>query len=648
MKHKDTRSAVESMAKLLLLAIIATLAIPAHAQYKVLPASGQISWGQIAVGMPSNGSTASITNTSTTTLTISSFSITPSEFHLIDGYAPVTLNPGESMAFQLNFVPDAVQTFTGSISMTIDGYSQPAVVTLTGTGKKTLAAASVTPATYAFSQPVGTTSAPTTVSVSNTGKSNMTLNAITIDPPFTISGYTLPTIMKPGTTLNFPVTFYAPSASTYYSTLYFSFDNVPGKGVSLTGTGTAATALAVASYSILPSATQGAAYLATLLPAGNVGSTTWALAAGSTLPSGLTLSSSGSITGSVASTVKLGNYPFTVQVTDTSNNTATAQMTLPVDAPTGSNCNNITTDVTGTTTPMVPLTDLGTGTYQGFEGGLYPNGSNLMPASHDADGMAFANAIQPLDANGNPDPLNGKEVLIGVGMSTAHTDWDGFISAAQADPTVNPKLVIVNLAMNGVLGSRYADPKDSVWASDLNYLLPQAGVTANQVVAAWVAESDALSSGTFPSDMYQLTGQLEGLAQNLHNYFPNLKLAYYSSRYYTGYSNGILHPANDEPYAYESGFAVKNMIAAQLNGSPALNYNSANGPVKAPWLAWGAYYWANGLLARSDGLVFSCQDAKADGNHPSIPKGKQKDALQILNFFKTADTTAPWFLAPPQ
>lgn len=578
-------------------------------------------------------------------LTVTSFSITPSEFHLIDGYAPTTLNPGGSIAYQINFVPDAAQVFNGNITLTIDGVTTPVVVNLTGTGKKTLAVGQVTPTTIAFSQPVGTTSAPTTVSVSNTGKSSMTLNAVTIDPPFSVTGVTVPMIMKPGTTLTFPVTFFAPSTSTYLSTLYFTFDNIPAKGVSLTGTGVAPSSLTVASYPTLTTSTQSSAYLSTLQAAGGTGSVTWSLADGSSLPSGLTLSSSGTISGTLASSVTVGNYPFTVQVTDSTNAAATAQLTLPVAASPGSNCNSITFNVPGTSTPIIPLTDLGTGTYQGYQGGLYSGGSNQRPPGNEADGLAFANAIQPLDANGNPDPVNGKEVLIGIGMSAAHTDFDGFMLAAKADPTVNPKLVLVNAAMNGVLGTRYADPTDSVWSADLNYMVPQAGVTSNQVVAAWVSESDAIISGTFPTDMGKLKGQLQGIAQNLHKYFPNLKLAYYSSRYYTGYSNGILHPANDEPYAFESGFAVKNAIQDQINGLPALNYNPANGPVLAPWMSWGPYYWANGLLARNDGLVFTCQDAKADGNHPSIPTGKQKDAQQILNFFKTDETATPWFLA---
>ena len=42
------------------------------------------------------------------------------------------------------------------------------------------------------------------------------------------------------------------------------------------------------------------------------------------------------------------------------------------------------------TTKLVPLTDLGTGKYEGFEGGLYPDGTNTRPASHEAAGLALA------------------------------------------------------------------------------------------------------------------------------------------------------------------------------------------------------------------------------------------------------------------
>jgi hypothetical protein len=153
-------------------------------------------------------------------------------------------------------------------------------------------------------------------------------------------------------------------------------------------------------------------------------------------------------------------------------------------------------------------------------------------------------------------------------------------------------------------------------------------------------------TGTFPGDMTQLQSELESIAQNLHSKFPNLTLAFYSSGFYSGYDNGNPHPGSPEPYSYESAFAVRGMIEDQLNGLPAMNYNPANGPVMAPWVAWANYDWANGLYARSDRLTWSCQDFTATDLHNSDPEGREKTTNMLLNFFRSDDATVPWFLAP--
>ncbi len=66
--------------------------------------------------------------------------------------------------------------------------------------------------------------------------------------------------------------------------------------------------------------------------------------------------------------------------------------------------------------PASPLCDLGSGTYLGFTGGLYPGGSNEIPPGHLAAGLTRAATIRPLDRSGNPDS-SGKIVLLSVGMS---------------------------------------------------------------------------------------------------------------------------------------------------------------------------------------------------------------------------------------
>ena len=45
----------------------------------------------------------------------------------------------------------------------------------------------------------------------------------------------------------------------------------------------------------------------------------------------------------------------------------------------------------------VPLTQLGSGAYKGFVGGLYPSGTNVEPSAHSAAGQSRAQAIEPLD-----------------------------------------------------------------------------------------------------------------------------------------------------------------------------------------------------------------------------------------------------------
>ncbi len=82
----------------------------------------------------------------------------------------------------------------------------------------------------------------------------------------------------------------------------------------------------------LPSGTVGASYSATLSASGGTPPYTWAITAGS-LPSGLSLSSSGAITGTPSTT---GSSSFTVQVTDSTTptaQTATKALSISVSAP---------------------------------------------------------------------------------------------------------------------------------------------------------------------------------------------------------------------------------------------------------------------------------------------------------------------------
>jgi hypothetical protein len=106
----------------------------------------------------------------------------------------------------------------------------------------------------------------------------------------------------------------------------------------------------------------------------------------------------------------------------------------------------------------------------------------------------------------------------------------------------------------------------------------------------------AQPSAPFPTEAKQLQQDITATLNNLSERFPNLKIAYLSSRIYGGYA---VTPLNPEPYAYESGFAVKWSIEAQITGASELNYDPAHGVLRSPWIAWGPYLWPTAPRAAS-------------------------------------------------
>ena len=294
------------------------------------------------------------------------------------------------------------------------------------------------------------------------------------------------------------------------------------------------------------------------------------------------------------------------------------------------------------TSKLKPLTEMGAEEHHGFKGGLYPDGKNARPASHEAAGLALAKQVQPLDAAGKPD-ARGKIVLLSVGMSNTSQASQGFARLLQTEKDISPAIVFVNGAQGGMTAAAIQDPDDGrtgarFWTT-LDDRLKAAGVTRAQVQAIWIKQADAGPTEGFPRYAAKLQGELTRIVQLLPARFPNAKLLYLSSRTYGGFATTSLNP---EPYAFESGFSVKWLIEQQLKGEPALNFDPAKGPVRAPWLSWGPYLWANGTTKRADGFFYEASDFAPDGTHHS-PAGQQKVGALMLQFFKTDATTRTWF-----
>ena len=285
---------------------------------------------------------------------------------------------------------------------------------------------------------------------------------------------------------------------------------------------------------------------------------------------------------------------------------------------------------------LTPLTDLGKGSYKGEQGGLYPGGENVTPPEHLKAGLKLARMVVPRNADGNP-ASDGKIVLISIGFSNPSIEFGAFVSAVNSYSGRNPRLV----AINGCVGSRaaptIADPNSDYWQI-VDQRIKDAGVSGKQVQAIWMKQVIP-GSGQFPAYPKRLQGYLQDSLHNAQDRFPNLKLAYLSSRTYGGYTESGGSP---EPDAHETGFAVKWLIADQLAGKPELNYDPAKGKVRSPWLAWGPYLWTDGVKGRKDGFVYLRADTREDGLHPS-DSGTGKLVKMLMDFFETDPTTRVWF-----
>ena len=291
---------------------------------------------------------------------------------------------------------------------------------------------------------------------------------------------------------------------------------------------------------------------------------------------------------------------------------------------------------TMTSVGQTPIDDLGTGTYAGFQGGLYPGGSNVRPAAHLAAGLAETAFIVPRDATGAPS-VGGKIVFMSIGMSNTNNEWTQFIPLALSDPLKRPEVVVVQGAQGGQAAQIIASAAAPYW-SFVDGQVTAAGCTNAQVQAIWLKEAHSNPSGGFPAESLALQADLTSILQILRTKFVNLRAVYLSSRIYAGYTTTTLSP---ETYAYEGGFAAKWTIEAQITGAPALNFDSSLGPVLSSWVTWGPYLWADGIVPRSDGLTWLCSDYISDGTHPNVV-GSLKVANRILAMCDTDPTTA-WY-----
>jgi centrosomal CEP192-like protein/HYDIN/CFA65/VesB family protein len=198
-----------------------------------------LSFGSVQTGSKKTLS-ETLTNSSTSAVTISQVIPTGTGFSFSGMTPPVTLSPNQSFTFSVTFAPISTGSTSGALSITSNAANTPLSIPLTGSGSTVTAGQlAVNPASMNFGNvTVGSTQKQTATLSASSGSVTVTSAGITTGSPFSVSGISFPVTIASGQTASFSITF-APQASGSTSSTLAFFSNASNGSVSesLAGTG---------------------------------------------------------------------------------------------------------------------------------------------------------------------------------------------------------------------------------------------------------------------------------------------------------------------------------------------------------------------------------------------------------------------------
>ena len=207
-----------------------------------------LSFGNVQIAH-TNTLSETVTNTGSTSISISQVDVSGTGFSVSGISAPVTLTAGQSATFSVAFTPLSTGAKSGSVTVSSDASNPTLTIGLTGTGTSPGTLVS-NPTTLSFGNVPVSTTQTLSETLTNVGGMSSTISSLTASGAgFSVSGITVPVTLTPGQSKTFSVSFTPLSAGavngdvTIISDASDSTFVVPLSG---TGTGGAAGQLTVA------------------------------------------------------------------------------------------------------------------------------------------------------------------------------------------------------------------------------------------------------------------------------------------------------------------------------------------------------------------------------------------------------------------
>ncbi len=190
-----------------------------------------VAFGAQRVGVTSAPQTITISNPGTDTLDVSAITTTGPFSTANQAFS---IAAGGSQDISVTFTPTVAGAVTGSLQITHDAPGSPSTASLTGTG--VTPSISVQPSLAFGNQRVGTTSAGTTLTITNSGSDALTISALTTTGPFATAN--TPISIPAQSSANITVTFSPTAAGPASGVLQITHDAAGSPTtVTLSGTG---------------------------------------------------------------------------------------------------------------------------------------------------------------------------------------------------------------------------------------------------------------------------------------------------------------------------------------------------------------------------------------------------------------------------
>jgi hypothetical protein len=234
-------------------------------QAEPLAGSRNFSFGNVVVGSTASQS-ETMTNHGSQSLTITQLQ-SGAPFAVTGVTVPVTIPPGQSLTFTVQFSPTTTGLFNGIVTLTLSSGRQVSD-SVSGTG--ITLNLTLTPASLNFGNTVIDESSALSVLVTNTGTAAVTISSDSITGAgFTLEDLSLPVTLNPNQTTSFSVNFDPNAAGAFTGTASLvsnatnspTLETLSGSGIhAVSLTWTASTSPGVTGYDIYRALVSGGPY----------------------------------------------------------------------------------------------------------------------------------------------------------------------------------------------------------------------------------------------------------------------------------------------------------------------------------------------------------------------------------------------------